>query len=221
MIPLSAEHRAAAGVQGGDEVEVSVRLDLEPRTVTLPADLEAALVVAGVLEAFEASAPSGRRRTFGRSRTPRRRRRANDASRRSSRSRHPGRRRPRPVAALLPWDGLGLPTEGIVGTEFEHGAVAFFDLEGGLRLALWPRASLAADTGLPVGAPSPTGFSLGHNVGSDRAVDEVMAAAAAAGATVLKPARPTFWGGYAGYLQDPDGHLWEIVHNPAWTPAAA
>jgi hypothetical protein len=58
MIPLSAEHRAAAGVQGGDEVEVSVRLDLEPRTVTLPADLEAALVEAGVLEAFEASAPS-------------------------------------------------------------------------------------------------------------------------------------------------------------------
>jgi hypothetical protein len=61
MIPLSAEHRAAAGVQGGDEVEVSVRLDLEPRTVTLPADLEAALVEAGVLEAFEASAPSRRK----------------------------------------------------------------------------------------------------------------------------------------------------------------
>jgi uncharacterized protein len=117
-------------------------------------------------------------------------------------------------------DGLGLATDGIVGTEFENGAVAFFDLEGGLRLALWPRASLAADTGLPVGAPSPTEFSLGHNVGSVRAVDEVMAEAAAAGATVLKPARPTFWGGYAGYFQDPDGHVWEVVHDPAWTQPA-
>jgi uncharacterized protein len=113
-------------------------------------------------------------------------------------------------------DGLGFPTEGIVGTEFEHGAVAFFDLAGGLRLALWPRASLAADTGLPSGAPSASDFSLGHNVGSERAVDEVMAAAVTAGATELKAAQPTFWGGYAGYFQDPDGHVWEVVHNPAW-----
>jgi uncharacterized protein len=104
-------------------------------------------------------------------------------------------------------DGLGLPTDGIVGAEFASGAVAFFELERGLRLALWPRTSLAADTGLGVGAPSPTGFSLGHNVGSERAVDDVMTEAAAAGATVLKAAQPTFWGGYAGYFQDPDGHV--------------
>jgi uncharacterized protein len=117
-------------------------------------------------------------------------------------------------------DGLGLRTDGIVGAEFEHGAVAFFDLEGGLRLALWPRASLTADTGLSVGAPGSPGFSLGHNVGSERAVDEVMAEAVAAGATVVKAAQATFWGGYAGYLQDPDGHLWEVVHNPAWSPPA-
>ncbi len=59
-------------------------------------------------------------------------------------------------------DGLGLKTDGIVGTEFEYGAVAFFDLQAGLRLALWPRASLAHDAGLPVGPLSTTEFSLGH-----------------------------------------------------------
>lgn len=64
-------------------------------------------------------------------------------------------------------DGLGLRTEGIIGKEFEYGAVAFFDLEGGARLALWPRASLSRDSGLPVTPASPTEFSLGHNVGSN------------------------------------------------------
>jgi len=63
-------------------------------------------------------------------------------------------------------DGLRWPTDGIVGEEFEHGAVAFFDLQPGLRLALWPRASLAHDTGLSVTPPSATEFSLCHNVGS-------------------------------------------------------
>ena len=114
-------------------------------------------------------------------------------------------------------DGLGFATEGIVGTEFEHGAVAFFVLQEGLRLALWPRASLAHDTGLPVGAPSATEFSVGHNVGSREEVDAVMAQAKAAGAAIVKPAQDTFWGGYAGYFQDPDGHVWEIAWNPAWT----
>jgi catechol 2,3-dioxygenase-like lactoylglutathione lyase family enzyme len=113
-------------------------------------------------------------------------------------------------------DGLGLPTEGIVGTEFEHGAVAFFELHGGLKLALWPRASLAHDAGLPVGAASPTEFAIAHNVGSRAAVDAVMAEAEAAGADVTKPAADTFYGGYAGYFRDPDGHLWEIAWNPAW-----
>jgi uncharacterized protein len=113
-------------------------------------------------------------------------------------------------------DGLGFPTPGIVGTEFEHGAVAFIDLQEGLRLALWPRASLAHDTGLALAPASPTELSLGHNVASREEVDAVMARAAAAGARVVKPAQDTFWGGYAGYFQDPDGHLWEVVWNPAW-----
>ncbi|OZI17736.1 VOC family protein [Bordetella genomosp. 7] len=115
-------------------------------------------------------------------------------------------------------DGLGLPSQGIVGTEFEHGAVAFFDLQPGLKLALWPRASLAHDTGLPVGARSPAELSLAHNV-SDRAeVDQVMKQAREAGASILKPAASTFWGGYAGYFQDPDGHVWEVAWNPQMLP---
>jgi hypothetical protein len=112
-------------------------------------------------------------------------------------------------------DGLGLPTEGIVGTEFEHGAVAFFELQQGMRLALWPRRSIAHDTGIPPAPRSPTEFTIGHNVASREAVDAVMAQATAAGATIVKPAQETFWGGYAGYFQDPDGHLWEIAWNPA------
>ena len=59
-------------------------------------------------------------------------------------------------------DGLGLPTKGIVGTEFEHGAVAFFDLEANIKLAIWPRKSLAKDLDLPVDKPSATEFSIGH-----------------------------------------------------------
>ena len=113
-------------------------------------------------------------------------------------------------------DGLGFPTEGIVGREFEHGAVAFFDLESGLRLALWPRASIAHDTGLPLEAFSATEMTLGHNVGSRDEVDAAMKAASRAGASIVKPAAETFWGGYAGYFQDPDGHVWEVVWNPAW-----
>src|SRR5262249_11763070 len=113
-------------------------------------------------------------------------------------------------------DGLGLKTEGIVGTEFEHGAVAFFDLEGGLKLALWPRTSIAHDTGMPLGSPSATEFTLGHNVSSKGEVDAVMEQARSAGAVVVKPAHDTFWGGYAGYFQDPDGHLWEVAWNPQW-----
>jgi len=113
-------------------------------------------------------------------------------------------------------DGLGFKTEGIVGREFEYGAVAFFDLQPGLRLAVWPRKSLAHDSGLPVGAPSATEFSLGHNVVSKAEVDAVMAQAGDAGATIVKPAQDTFWGGYAGYFQDPDRHLWEVAWNPQW-----
>lgn len=115
-------------------------------------------------------------------------------------------------------DGLGFETEGIVGKEFEHGAVAFFDLNGGLKLALWPRKSIAHDTGLPEGGISPTEFTIGHNVGSKAEVDAVMAQARAAGAHIIKPAADTFWGGYAGYFQDPDRHLWEVAWNPQWLP---
>ena len=113
-------------------------------------------------------------------------------------------------------DGLGLKTEGIVGTEFEYGAVAFFDLQSGLKLALWPRTSLARDAGLVPGGPRATEFAIGHNVSSRTAVDEVMQQAARAGAVIVKPAHDTFWGGYAGYFQDPDGHLWEVAWNPHW-----
>ena len=112
-------------------------------------------------------------------------------------------------------DGLGFPTKGIVGTEFEHGAVAFFNLQPGLKLALWPRKSLATDTGLPTQAPSPTELAIGHNVSSQAEVDAVMHQAAGAGARIVKQPQATFWGGYAGYFQDPDGHVWEVAFNPA------
>ena len=113
-------------------------------------------------------------------------------------------------------DGLGLSTEGIVGTEFEYGAVAFFDLQAGLKLAIWPRKSISRDAGLPLGRPSTTECTLGHNVSSRAEVDAVMVQAKQAGAVIVKAAQDTFWGGYAGYFQDPDQHLWEIVWNPQW-----
>lgn len=113
-------------------------------------------------------------------------------------------------------DGLGFHTDGVVGREFPHGAVAFFDLQPGLRLALWPRASIAHDSGIAAAAPAATELTLGHNVASREDVDRVMADAARAGARVVKPAADTFWGGYAGYFQDPEGHLWEVVWNPQW-----
>ena len=116
-------------------------------------------------------------------------------------------------------DGLGFHTDGIVGTEFEHGAVAFFDLQAGVRLAIWPRASIAHDAGVESAAHSPTEFTIGHNVNSAGEVDAVMEQARQAGARIVKAAQRTFWGGYAGYFQDPDGHLWEVVWNPALAAA--
>ena len=115
-------------------------------------------------------------------------------------------------------DGLGLPTEGIIGREFEHGAVAFFALQAGVKLAIWPRRSLSHDTGIPLNSPCPTEFTLGHNVASRAEVDAVMEQAKKAGAVMVKPAQETFWGGYSGYFQDPDQHLWEIVWNPQMLP---
>lgn len=113
-------------------------------------------------------------------------------------------------------DGLGLATEGIIGTEFEDGAVVFFEMNDDLILALYPRAALAKDANVPVSAPSASELSVGHIVGSMEEVDAVMGQAEKAGAHVTDAARERFWGGYSGYFQDPDGHLWEIAWNPAW-----
>ena len=115
-------------------------------------------------------------------------------------------------------DGLGLETQGIIGTEFEYGAVVFFDLESGLKLALYPRKSLSQDSGLPSGRPNATEFSIGHNVKSREEVDVVMEQARRAGAVIVKSAQQTFYGGYAGYFQDPDQHLWEVAWNPQMLP---
>jgi catechol 2,3-dioxygenase-like lactoylglutathione lyase family enzyme len=113
-------------------------------------------------------------------------------------------------------DGLGFPTEGIIGTEIEHGAVAFFELEQGLRLAIWRRADLAHESKVPLGPRSATEFMLAHNVGSKAEVDAVMEQVRRAGAVITDPPHDADWGGYTGVFQDPDGHLWEVAWNPAW-----
>ncbi len=113
-------------------------------------------------------------------------------------------------------DGLGLPTNGIVGTEFEQGAVAFFDLQQGVKLALWPRTSLAHEANVPLGPRSASEFTLGHNVASKAEVDAVINQARKAGATITAPPHDAFWGGYTGSFQDPDGHVWEVAWNPDW-----
>ena len=111
-------------------------------------------------------------------------------------------------------NGMGLPTEGIVGTEFEGGAVVFFPLAHGQLLALFPLGQLAADANVARADDGAPRFSLGHNVGARSEVDAVMEQARAAGATITDEARDRIWGGYSGYFRDPDGHLWEVVWNP-------
>lgn len=111
-------------------------------------------------------------------------------------------------------NGLGWITEGITGQAFEHGAVVFFELENGLKLALYERENLAWDSGLPQTPPSTTDFSLGYNVSSEQEVIAIMKLAENSGATIVKQPQNTFWGGFAGYFTDIDGHLWEIVYNP-------
>ncbi len=113
-------------------------------------------------------------------------------------------------------DGLGLPTKGIIGTEFEDGAVVFFNINEDLILALYPKPALAKDAKVQVSPPSPSEFTIGHLVRSKEEVDAIMQQAEEAGAHVTDPARDRFWGGYSGYFQDLDGHLWEIAWNPAW-----
>jgi catechol 2,3-dioxygenase-like lactoylglutathione lyase family enzyme len=115
-------------------------------------------------------------------------------------------------------DGLGFATPGIIGEEFEYGAVVFIDLEGGLRLALWPTRSLARDTGLALNDQGTPSVSLGHNVASRDEVDAAIDQARRAGATIVGEPADTFYGGYAGYFLDPDDYLWEVVWNPAFVP---
>jgi catechol 2,3-dioxygenase-like lactoylglutathione lyase family enzyme len=118
-------------------------------------------------------------------------------------------------------DGLGLPTEGVIGTEFKgdatapDGTIVTFPLGGGLILALYPRTELAKDAAVAF-TPAKTGeFSIGHAVATRTEVDEVIAQAEAAGAIVTERPHDRPWGIYSGYFQDPDGHLWEILWNSA------
>ena len=99
-------------------------------------------------------------------------------------------------------------------------SVTFFP-GGGVVLALFGRAALADDAGVADSAPGFAGIALAHNARSEADVDKALAEAVAAGAKLIKPAGKTFWGGYAGYFADPDGHLWEVAYNPYFTLDAA
>jgi len=111
-------------------------------------------------------------------------------------------------------DGLGLDTKGIVGSELDHGAVAFFDFQPGLKLALWPRKSIAAECHVTASKPDPAAFMLAHNVPTREHVDHIIAQVRDAGAVIVRPPKEFSWGGYGGVFQDPDQHLWEVVWNP-------
>jgi hypothetical protein len=115
---------------------------------------------------------------------------------------------------------LGLESAGIVASEFPGddemaaGAIAVFELDG-LMLCVFPRSELAKDAKVPVAAPGSGLFSIGHAVGSKAEVDALLQSAEEAGATVTVRAYDRPFGVYSGYFQDPDGHLWEILWNPA------
>ena len=100
--------------------------------------------------------------------------------------------------------------------ESPDGEVVFFQA-GGMVVALWSRALLAADSGVADDPGGWGGVTLAHNVRSPEEVDAVLAEAEAAGATVARHGAPTDWGGYSGAFLDPDGHTWEVAHNPGWT----
>lgn len=118
-------------------------------------------------------------------------------------------------------DGLGLPTKGITGDQFKGddahpaGAVVMFHMKGGLVLALYPRSELAKDSRLSMGVRSPTEFSLGYIAADKDEVDQILAQAKAAGATITDAAHDRPWGIYSGYFEDPDGHLWEVIWSPS------
>ena len=117
-------------------------------------------------------------------------------------------------------DGLGLTSRGVIATEFvgdadtPAGAIALFELQSGLLLAVYPRSELAKDANVPPGPARPGEFSLGHLVPTRSEVDRLLAKAEAAGATVTDKPHERPWGIYSGYFRDPDGHLWEIIWNP-------
>jgi catechol 2,3-dioxygenase-like lactoylglutathione lyase family enzyme len=113
--------------------------------------------------------------------------------------------RARAFYEALGWSSASDPADGVV----------FFQA-GGMVVGLWDRDLLAADVG-PQPAAAPVGFALAHNVGSPAEVDAVLEEARAAGATVARAGAPTDWGGYSGLFLDPDGHPWEVAHNPFWT----
>ncbi|MCB1724858.1 MAG: VOC family protein [Chromatiaceae bacterium] len=115
----------------------------------------------------------------------------------------------RDLAAAIDFyeNGLGLPRMD------SPPEVAFFTLSG-TWLGLYSREALAEDAQVATEGYGFEGFSLAHNVSSEKEVDEVMEQAVAAGAALVKKPRKVFWGGYSGYFKDPDGHLWEIAHNP-------
>lgn len=98
-------------------------------------------------------------------------------------------------------------------TSNEH--VVFLDA-GGVVLGLYPRALLAEDACLPESGSGFGGVTLARNVSTRAEVDAALALAKTAGGAILKPAQEVFWGGYSGYFSDPDGHPWEVAHNPHW-----
>lgn len=121
-------------------------------------------------------------------------------------------------------DGLGLSSRGVLGTEFPGdeltpaGAVAMFELGGGLVLALYPRTELAKDANIASEPPRSGEFSIGQIVASKAEVDALLSQAQAAGATITDRAHDRPWGIYSGYFRDPDGHLWEVIWNPRAAP---
>ena len=113
--------------------------------------------------------------------------------------------RARSFYEALGWQTGAEPDDDVVF--FQAGCVVF---------ALWGRDQLAEDSGVEDGGGW-GGVTLAHNVGSPGDVDEVMRVAEAAGAMITRPAGPTAWGGYSGAFTDPEGHAWEVAHNPHWT----
>jgi uncharacterized protein len=116
-------------------------------------------------------------------------------------------RRARAFYEALGWTTNAAADDGVV-----------FYQAGGMIVALWGRADLAEDSGVE-DAGGWGGITLAHNVPSPAEVDAVLAEAESAGATVTRPGAETFWGGYSGAFTDPDGHAWEVAHNPHWTLA--